>query len=152
LIAALLLFAHEPPRRGTTAQTQAVSWRAVLNEIWARKAVYLPLFIGLAFSATEFYGLGNWRPAFLQRTYGWTPMRVGQWLGIMITVSYLVGAFVGTVFTEWLAKRYKDAHVRAATILFCLTAPFEIIAPLMPTGELALLCAGLGGVCALASA
>ncbi|HYC09322.1 MAG TPA: MFS transporter [Steroidobacteraceae bacterium] len=152
LIAALLLFAKEPLRRVVGGETQSVSWGAVLREIWARKAVYLPLFIGLAISATEFYGLGNWRPAFLTRTYGWQPMRIGQWLGIVITVSYLLGAFVGTVFTEWLAKRYKDAHVRAATILFFLTAPFEIIAPLMPTGELALLCAGVGGVCALASA
>jgi MFS family permease len=66
-------------------------------------------------------------------------------------VSYLIGAFVGTVFAEWMAKRYKDSHVRAATILFALTAPFEIAAPLMPSGELALLCVGLGGVCALAS-
>jgi MFS family permease len=41
--------------------------------------------------------------------------------------------------------------VRAATILFALAAPFEIAAPLMPSGELALLCVGAGGVCALAS-
>jgi MFS family permease len=152
VIAALLLLAKEPPRRRVISQTQEVSWSAVATEIGARKAVYLPLFIGLAFSATEFYGLGNWRPAFLERTYGWTPMRVGQWLGAVITVSYLLGAFVGTVFTEWLAKRYKDAHVRAATILFCLTAPCEIIAPLMPTGELAMLFVAAGGVFALASA
>ncbi len=151
-VAGLLLLAKEPRRRGVTGPTQAVAWNAVFREIWARKAVYLPLFIGLAFSATEFYGLGNWRPAFLARTYGWEPMRIGQWLGIVITVSYLLGAFVGTVFTEWLSKRYKDAHVRAATILFMLTAPCEIIAPLMPSGELALLFVAAGGVCALASA
>jgi MFS family permease len=152
LIAALLLFAKEPPRRGVAVQIQAVPWSTVLREIWARKAVYLPLFIGLAFSATEFFGLGQWRPSFFGRTYGWTMLRVGSWLGIVITVSYLVGAFVGTVFTEWLAKRYKDAHVRAATILFCLTAPCEIIVPFMPTGELAMLFVALGGVCAIASA
>jgi MFS family permease len=149
VIAGLLLLAKEPPRRGATAQ--AVPMKAVLREIWTRRAVYLPLFIGLAFSATEFLGLGVWRPAFLMRTYGWTPAKIGQWLSIVILVSYLVGAVVGTVFTEWLAKRYKDAHVRAATILFALAAPFEIVAPLMPSGELALLCVAGGGVCALAS-
>ena len=152
LIALLLLLAREPARRGVAVQAQGVPWSAVLHEIWTRKAVYLPLFIGLAVSATEFYGLGNWRPAFLERTYGWSPQRTGNWLGIVILVSYLLGAFVGTVFTEWLAKRYKDAHVRAATILFALTAPFEIAAPLMPSGELAMLCVAAGGVCALASA
>ena len=79
-------------------------------------------------------------------------MRIGQWLGVVLTVSYLLGAFVGTVFTEWLAKRYKDAYVRAATILWILLAPCEIIAPLMPSGELALLFVALGGVFAIASA
>ena len=151
VIAGLLLLAKEPPRRGVMVNAQAVPMKAVLREIWRRRSVYLPLFIGLAFSATEFLGLGVWRPAFLTRTYGWTPARIGQWLSVVILVSYLVGAFVGTIFTEWLAKRYKDAHVRAATILFALAAPFEIAAPFMPSGELALLCVGCGGVCALAS-
>ena len=152
VIAVLLLFAREPPRRGVMAHGQAVPMKAVLHEIWMRRAIYLPLFIGLAFSATEFLGLGVWRPAFLARTYGWSPARIGNWMSVVILVSYLLGAFVGTVFAEWLAKRYKDAHVRAATILFALAAPFEIIAPLMPSGELALLCVAGGGVCALASA
>jgi MFS family permease len=152
VIAGLLLLAKEPPRRGVTALGPAVPMKAVLREIWTRRAVYLPLFIGLAFSATEFLGLGVWRPAFLARTYGWSPARIGNWLSVVILVSYLVGALVGTVFTEWLAKRYKDAHVRAATILFALAAPFEIASPLMPSGELALLCVAGGGVCGLASA
>jgi MFS family permease len=151
-VAGLLLLAKEPPRRGVTVLAQAVPMKAVLREIGTRRSVYLPLFIGLAFSATEFLGLGVWRPAFLARTYGWTPAHIGKWLSVVILVSYLAGALVGTVFTEWLAKRYKDAHVRAATILFTLAAPFEILAPLMPSGELALLCVAAGGVCALASA
>jgi MFS family permease len=151
VIAALLLLAKEPPRHGLTALSPEIPMTAVLHEIWARRSVYLPLFIGLAFSATEFLGLGVWRPAFLTRTYGWTPEHIGKWLSAVTLVSYLVGAAVGTVFTEWLAKRYKDSHVRAATILFTLAAPFEIAAPLMPSGELALLFVALGGVCALAS-
>src|SRR6516165_5156044 len=65
VIAVLLLLAQEPPRHVVTGQAQVVPWMAVFREIWARKAVYLPLFIGLAFSATEFQGLGVWRPTFL---------------------------------------------------------------------------------------
>ena len=152
VIAGLLLLAQEPPRRGVTGKAQVVPWTAVFREIWARKAVYLPLFIGLAFSATEFQGLLVWRPAFLARTYGWSPDRIGRWLSTVALVSWLLGAFVGTVFTEWLSKRYKDAYVRAATILFILMAPCEILAPLMPSGELALLFVAAGGVFALAAA
>jgi MFS family permease len=151
-VAALLLCAQEPPRRGLAGDLQAVPFTAVLREIWKRRGVYLPLFIGLAFSATEFLGLQVWRPTFLARTYGWSPQRIGNWMSVVVLVSWLAGAFVGTVFTEWLAKRYKDANVRAATILFSLIIPFEIAATLMPTGELSLLFVALGGVCGLASA
>ena len=152
VIAGLLLLAEEPPRRGTMVQGRVVPMLAVLREIWTRRAIYLPLFIGLAFSATEFLGLGVWRPAFLMRTYGWTPARVGNWMSVVILVSSLLGPFLGTVFVEWLAKRYKDANVRASAILFTLIVPFEIAAPLMPTGELSLLCASGAGICGLASA
>ena len=151
-VAALLLCAHEPPRRGLTGEALNVPMMAVLREIWTRRGVYLPLFIGLAFSATEFLGLQVWRPTFLARTYGWSPQRIGNWMSVVTLVSWLLGAFVGTVFTERLAKRYRDANVRAAAILFALIVPFEVAAPLMPSGELSLLCVALGGVCGLASA
>ena len=152
VIATLLLFAKEPPRRGVMAHGQAVPMKAVLREIWTRRSVYLPLFIGLAFSATEFLGLQVWRPAFLARTYHWNDARIGYWLSTVYVVSGLLGAFLGAVFSEWLVKRYKDAYVRASTILFALIVPFEIAAPLMPSGGLSLLCVFCGGVCGLASA
>src|SRR5487761_2071638 len=86
------------------------------------------------------------------RTYGWNEARIGRWLGPIYLVSSLTGVAFGTVFVEWLGKKYKDAHVRASTILFAAAAPFEIIAPLMPSGELALLSHGVAIGCGLASA
>src|SRR5580698_4635835 len=151
LIAALLLLAKEPPRRGA-AQEKSPPITAVLREIWSRKAIYLPLFIGLAFSATQAIGMQAWRAPFLIRTYGWDEARIGNWLGFTFLAASLVGAALGTVFVEWLSKRYKDANVRASAILFALAAPFEIMAPLMPNGQLSLLCLGGAGVCGIASA
>ena len=152
VIAGLLLLAKEPPRRGVMAQGKALPVKVVVREIWARKSIYLPLFIGLAFSATEFLGLQVWRTPFLIRTYGWNEARIGNWSSLVFLVCSLLGALLGTVFVEWLAKRYKDAHVRASTILFTLVIPFEIAAPLMPSGELSLLCIGGATVCGLAAA
>jgi MFS family permease len=93
-----------------------------------------------------------WRAPFLIRTYGWNEARIGRWMGIMFLASSLIGAAFGTLFVEWLSKRYKDANVRAAAILFAIAAPFEIAAPLMPSGGLALLCLGVAGACGIASA
>jgi len=152
VIAGLLLFAQEPPRRGAMMQGRSLPVKAVLREIWVRKAIYLPLFIGLAFSATEVFGFQAWRAPFLIRTYGWDEARIGRWLSLVFLVGSLVGVVFGTLFTEWLGKRYKDANVRASTILFALAAPCEILAPLMPSGELSLLCTGGALACGLASA
>src|ERR1700728_3974981 len=135
LISVLLLLANEPPRRGTAAHGKPLPIRAVVHEIWARRAVYLPLFIGLSFSATQAIGVQPWLAPFLIRTYGWNEAQIGQWLGLVFLVSSLIGVALGTLFVEWLSKRYKDAHVRASTILFAAAAPFQIIAPLMPSAE-----------------
>jgi MFS family permease len=152
LISALLLLAKEPTRQGTTTQGKSLPVKVVLREIWARKAIYLPLFIGLAFSATQAIGMQAWRAPFLIRTYGWNEARIGTWFGFTFLGASLLGAVLGTVLVERLSKRYKDANVRAATILFAVAAPFEIIAPLMPSGELSLLCLGVTTLCGLASA
>ena len=152
LISGLLLMVKEPARRGGTALGKRLPVTAVLREILARKAIYLPLFIGLAFSATQAIGMLPWRAPFLIRTYGWNEAQIGRWMGIMFLASSLIGAAFGTLFVEWLSKRYQDANVRAAAILFAIAAPFEIIAPLMPSGGLALLCLGVAGACGIASA
>jgi MFS family permease len=151
LISVLLLMIKEPPRRGLAAQGTAMPVMTVLKEINARRSIYLPLFIGLAFSAAQALGLQAWRTPFMIRTYGWSEARIGRLMGLTVLISWLVGAAFGTVFVEWLSKRYKDANVRAAAILFAVAAPFEIIAPLMPNGILSLLCIGVAGVCGLAS-
>jgi MFS family permease len=152
LVSGLLLLMKEPARRGVTAHGKPLPVAAVLREIRARKAIYLPLFIGLAFSATQAIGMLPWRAPFLIRTYGWNEAQIGRWMGIMFLASSLIGAAFGTLFVEWLSKRYRDANVRASAILFAIAAPFEIIAPLMPSGGLALLCLGAAGACGIASA
>jgi MFS family permease len=152
VIAALLLLVREPPRRGATAQGRTLPIKAVLHELWSRRAIYLPLFLGLACSATEAIGILPWRAPFLIRTYGWNEARIGTWMGTIFLVASLLGAALGTVFVEWLGRRYQDAYVRASAILFALAAPFEIAAPLMPTGELSVLCSGVAMMCGLASA
>jgi len=152
LIGAWLLWRKEPPRRGWARQGQALPGREVAREIWARKRVYLPLFIGLAFSALESQGLQAWRAPFMVRTYGWTEAQIGAWSGPMFLVFSLLGVVLGTAVTERLARRYKDANVRTTTLMFACAVPFAVASPLMPNGELALLCSSVGGMFGLASA
>src|SRR6202451_1670395 len=92
VISGLLLLAKEPKRRGAAAYRERLPVFAVLREIKARGAIYAPLFIGLAFSATESIGAQAWRAPFMIRTYGWNEARIGRWMGLMFFVSSLLGA------------------------------------------------------------
>lgn len=166
MAAALLLTVKEPPRLLPPARTAAANpVRLSLAQrilaftglnaakaIHARGRVYYPLFIGLALSAIETFGLAFWRVPFMIRTYGWDEAQIGMVMAPMLLVSQLAGVFFGGFFVEWLAKRYADANVRAATILFGLVTVCAITAPMMPTGEASLAVMALGGMFGLAGA
>lgn len=165
LAALLLLTVREPPRRIIADAEPLVpssgslgrriltftGWDA-LRVIHGRGRFYYPLFGALALSAIETFGLAFWRTPFMIRTYGWNEAQIGAVMGPLLLVSQLAGVFFGGFFVEWLAKRYKDANVRAATILFGLVTVCAIASPLMPTGEASLAVMALGGMFGLAGA
>lgn len=153
LAAALYLLVKEPPRRNAPhvkplLPPGAPPWRKAVaftgfdaaRAIGMRGAVYYPLFAALALSAIESQGLPAWRVPFIARTYGWNEAEIGNLLGPLLLVSMLIGVIVGGLFVTWLGKRYKDANIRAAAIIFSCATVLAIAAPLMPSAELALLC------------
>jgi len=152
VIVAGLLVMREPPRQGLVGEARALPIKEVVHEIWMRKAVYLPLFIGLAFSALESQGLAAWRVPLMIRSYGWDEARIGNWLAPLLFVTQLAGLWLGTATTEWLGKKYKDAHVRTTTLMFSCAVPCAVLAPLMPRGEWALILYALAGMFGIGSA
>ena len=150
LVALLFLTVREPQRMADTAHTAprpqgnrvlTIMGLDAFRAINAKPAVYYPLFGALALSALDVFGLAFWRTPFMIRTYGWNEGQIGRALGGMILVSSLIGLVLGSVMTEWLAKRYKDANVRCAAICFGVVAVCSILSPMMPTaqGSLALM-------------
>lgn len=165
LAAALFLTVKEPPRRAAPGAQKLVpddapTWRKVVaftgfdavRAINMRGAVFYPLFAALALSAVESQGLPAWRVSFMARTYGWSEAQTGAVLGSMLLVSMLIGIVLGGLFVSWLGKKYKDANIRATAIIYCCTTVVTIAMPLMPTGELALLCMALAAMFGLAGA
>jgi MFS family permease len=150
-IAFLIFLLPEPPRRGKIATGKVLPMRAVFREIWNRRRVYFPLFIGLALSAIEAQGLIAWRFPFMIRTYGWTPEQIAWWSGPILIAAMLIGAALGTWMTERLGKRYRDAPIRTTAIVFALCIPFSVASPLMSTGELSIILGTLSGVFGIAA-
>lgn len=94
--------------------------------------VYYPMFAALALSAVESFGIMFWRTPYLMREYGWDAKQIGDTIGTTALIASIAGMIVGGMFVEWLAKRHKDANIRAAFFCFCGTTVVIITALLIP--------------------
>lgn len=165
LAAVLFMLVREPPRRSPPGSARLVPENAsllrkliaftgfdALRAINMRGATYWPLFAALALSAIESQGLPAWRVPFISRTYGWSEADIGNLLGPLLFVASMTGIIAGGIFVSWMNKRSPDGNIRACAIIFTCTTVFAILAPLMPTGELALACMALTSLFGLAGA
>jgi MFS family permease len=147
----IMTFVREPPRRSSPEAHKLVNENAPFGRkllaflgfdaavaIWQHKQVFLPLFAALALSAVESQGMPAWRIPFMKRTYGWSEAQTGALLGSLQLVAMLAGIVCGTLFVQWLGKRYKDANIRATAIIFACTTVATVLTPLMPNGVLAI--------------
>ncbi len=118
-----------------------IGWDA-LKAIRSKPKVYYPLFGALALSAIETFGMQFWRTPYLMRTYGWNEGQIGAAMSAIILPASLIGLVLGGALVEWLAKKHKDANVRAAAICFTVVTICWIVALLMPTAWGSLLVMG----------
>jgi MFS family permease len=165
LVGLLFLTVREPTRLAPAADAPQVPQGAglgrkiltfmgldALRAINAKPRVYYPLFGALALSAVEVFGLQFWRVPFMIRTFGWNEQQIGAALGMTVLAGSLAGLVLGSVLVEWLAKRHKDANVRAAAICFAGTTVSSIAAILMPTAWGSMILFGISGMFGLAGA
>jgi MFS family permease len=146
LIAILVRTLPEPPRRGKMAEAKAASYGEMFRAMWQRRGIYIPMFMGLTFSALETYGIRAWQSPWIARTYGWDLATISYALGIVFLISMPIGTILGTWLTEHFGKTHKDAPLRVTLIGYVLVLPCATTAPLMPTAELALFVAGLSAM------
>lgn len=120
--------------------------------IHAGGRVYYPMFGALALSAIESFGIMFWRTPYLMREFGWDASQIGNLIGSVALVASLAGMIVGGIFVEWLAKRHRDANVRAAFVCFCGSTVIIITALLIPDPYWSTIAFGCGAFFAIAGA
>lgn len=143
---------HVPTDAGLGRRVLTFMGLDALRAINAKPRVYYPLFAALALSAVETFGLQFWRVPFMVRTFGWDERQIGAALSVTVLTGSLAGLLLGSVLVEWLAKRHKDANVRAAAICFTGTTVCSITAILMPTAWGSMILFGFSGMFGLAGA
>jgi MFS family permease len=154
LAAALYRTVPEPVRRGRPEGSSAAapSLGEVLRYLRDHRAVFAPMFIGLALGSIAASGAAGWTPAYFSRTHGWSPAQYGAVVGSAGLIASPIGLLVGFRFTEWFARRGRDdASLRLVVWAHWLALPFAIAMPLMPTPELAVVMTALSGAISVAA-
>ena len=116
-----------PPSIGDTARF-----------LGSRSRVFVPLFCGKA--VFNFIAYAHfWIVPLFQRSWGWELKVTGTVWGLTLLVSGIVGVMLGGWLSDrWYRAGRKDAALRVVWGALLLTLPLHALAPLMPTGELAL--------------
>lgn len=106
-LALLIALLREPARQraGTAADSGiAEAWRHGV----ALRAVYLPLFLGMAANTAISSGFILWFPSHLIRNLGFAPASAGQWFGLLFMACASLGVLAG----GWLAGRWESGGRR----------------------------------------
>lgn len=139
LLLPLLLTMREPARRERLVRGAPVTLADTWRFIGQKRRVYVPLFIGKA----VFNVIANahfWIVPMFERTWGWSRPKAGTLWGATLLASGLTGVMLG----GWISDRCyragrRDGAMLTVWIALIVTLPMHAIAPLMPSGELALL-------------
>jgi MFS family permease len=134
----LLLMAREPARRERLNQKAQASLADTWRFLVAKRRVFVPLFFGKAVFNLIAYA-HFWIVPMFERSWGWSRVRTGTLWGTTLLVSGLIGVILGGWLSDrWYRAGRRDAALRTVWLALLATLPLHALAPLMPSGELAL--------------
>jgi MFS family permease len=147
LIAALMITVREPTRKGKLTvtddsgrETEQISIRETLRYIGARWRTYGSHMLGMSVVTIIGYGLFLWVPTLFIRTWQWQVTDIGFAYGVVNLICGPLGVVIaGTLADRAYARGRKDSLMRTCLGFMLLFVPASALAPLMPSGEIALL-------------
>jgi predicted MFS family arabinose efflux permease len=156
-LAILILLTVPEGRRAKPSAETRESARQAISAILKRPAMR-HLVIAYALCTICTFGVTQWSPTYLIRSFGMTMTEVGAWSGLTVAVGSISGLLSGGLLATWLAPRDRRWELRLPAITMALCVPLFAIMFLAPTAWLALLMqflakyfSGLGGGVALAA-
>jgi MFS family permease len=135
LVALLLATAREPAREQSAAA--GVSIRATLTWLRSRWRTFASLTALVCVMTIVAYSQ-NWYAALFQRQWAWDITRYATWSGLaLIAIGPIVVNATGWWCDRLLGRGRADGPMTVVVAGTLLLLPPGIVAPLMPTGELA---------------
>ncbi|NIB42447.1 MFS transporter [Pseudomaricurvus alkylphenolicus] len=132
LLAALLMYTVEEPARyrpnGEIQDTgkKQEPFIETLRMLWNITAFrYIAIAGGL--SCFSSYGIGNWMPSYLLRSFEVSTAEVGLWMGLTAGVGGLLGTFGGGVLVDKLKTSDKRWYIWLPAIAMLGTIPVGMV-------------------------
>ena len=133
LAALLSLFLLNEPKRLEIAEGLSIPLHEAIAEMWARRALILPLLIGQIAVVMADTAATIWAAPVLSRNYGLTPAQFSAWIGAVILVAGILGAVFGGLAADFGHKsRIPGGLLIGAVAAAALSIPAAFF-PVMPT-------------------
>ncbi len=140
LLAVVMFFMREPARvgRAATDGQAGASFPDMLKYVGARRKIYGSYIAFVCLMTICAYSQGWYAPMF-QRTWGWEPQKYALINGIMLlAVGPVTVNVAGWLSDKLYSQGRKDAPLLIVIAGAFILVPTGIIAPLMPTPEVAI--------------
>jgi MFS family permease len=122
----ILLTVREPPRPKLKEVAVGEPTRAALSAL-RRRPAYIHLVLALSLSALTNFGLGQWIPAFMMRSYGLSMAEVGAWAGLAAAVGAVFGLMGGGLSATLLTRRDRRWELWLPAIAMGSAFPFALL-------------------------
>ncbi len=107
------------------ASGQPVALAEVLRALASNRSFWLVV-CGASVQSLSGYGALVWGPTFLIRVHEMPNTQVGLWLGVVIGVTGSLGAYVGGLWTDRLARRDERWYMRLPALESLAGVPFVV--------------------------
>lgn len=107
------------PQLRLAGNAEPANWPAFFRFLLTSRTAFATHLVGFSMIGLAAYAVASWTPAYLGRSFGWTPAMVGPKLALAVGVAGLAGTLVWSwvadhLFTKGRITAYFDVHVATA--------------------------------------
>lgn len=125
LIALLVKFTIREPVRGAmdkNTQVGTTTFKETLHTMLQLRSFRF-FAVGAGLAAFTSYGIGNFMPSFLIRSYGFDSLQVGSSLALITGIGGALGTFLGGYFADKLGSRDQRWYLWVSAIPVMISVP-----------------------------
>lgn len=137
LLAVLAFLIREPVRRKLVSnlrtQTEPSQLVSFIKQNWKTHVIYC---LAMTLTTLMSYALNSWTPSVFSRTYGWSPVQIGETLGPITFFGGIIGCAIGGIIATWCVRTGRVASfLMIALGAVVVMGVFGLLTPFMKTGQ-----------------